>query len=194
MKVGCLFGSFDPPHNGHIAVAQHMLAHADLDAVWLVVTPENPFKRDRNLSPEQHRLAMTRLAVQDRPGLSASGVELDLPRPNYTVDTLAFMRERWPQHSFSLIIGGDNLLGFHQWKEHERILQHHPILVYPRPGADLSNTPLAFHPNITVVHDAPESELSSTGVRVRLRNWKPVEDRVAPAVLAYIRNNGLYTA
>ena len=109
MNIGCLFGSFDPPHLGHVSIAKHMLKAAKLDQVWLVVTPQNPFKQDRKLSPEQHRLAMTRIAVLGEAGLVASGFELDLPKPNYTTDTLAFMRQRWPQHTFSLIVGSDNL-------------------------------------------------------------------------------------
>ena len=192
MRIGCLFGSFDPPHLGHVAVAQHMLRTQGLDQVWLVVTPQNPFKQGRVLSPDQHRLAMTRLAVQGIPGLLASGVELDLPRPNFTVETLEFMRNRWPQHEFRLIIGGDNLLRFDAWKDHDSILAHHQLLVYPRPHADLARSPLSFHPAVTVVHDAPQMDLSSTGIRVCLRNWKPVEGRLAPEVLAYIRQHGLY--
>lgn len=194
MTIGCLFGSFDPPHSGHIAIAEHMLRTQGLDQVWLVVTPQNPFKQDRKLSPEQHRLAMARLAVQGHAGLSASGLELDLPRPNYTVDTLAFMRQRWPQHQFSLIIGSDNLASFHTWKDANTILEHHRVLVYPRPGVDehLAQADLLYHKAITFVPDAPLMDVSSTGIRVRLRNWKPVDGLVAPEVLAYIRQYGLY--
>ena len=194
MNIGCLFGSFDPPHAGHLAIARHMLKSASLDQVWLVVTPQNPFKQDRKLSPEQHRLAMTRLALQGEPGLAASGFELDLPKPNYTSDTLAFMRQRWPQHTFALIIGSDNLAGLHTWKDPASILDHHRVLVYPRPGLEehLAQADLLYHPSVTVVRDAPLMDTSSTGVRVRLRNWKPVEDVVHRDVLQYIRQNGLY--
>ena len=194
MTIGCLFGSFDPPHSGHIAIAEHMLRTQGLEQVWLVVTPQNPFKQDRKLSPEQHRLAMARLAVQGHAGLSASGLELDLPRPNYTVDTLAFMRQRWPQHRFALIIGSDNLAAFHTWKDPNAILEHHRVLVYPRPGVDghLAAADLLYHKGITFVPDAPLMDVSSTGIRVRLRNWKPVDGLVSPEVLAYIRQYGLY--
>lgn len=196
MKIGCLFGSFDPPHQGHVAIAEHMLRTQGLDEVWLVVTPQNPFKQDRKLSPEQQRLAMTRLAVQDHPGLSASGIELDLPKPNYTCDTLAFMRQRWPQHEFTLIIGSDNLALLHQWKEPEEILRHHRILVYPRPGVDehLKTADLVYHPAVTLVNDAPLMDISSTGIRVRIRNWKPLDGLVDPLVVAYIRQYGLYVS
>ncbi len=194
MTIGCLFGSFDPPHLGHVAIAEHMLKAAGLDQVWLVVTPQNPFKQDRKLSPDQHRLAMTRLAVQGKPGLNASGFELDLPKPNYTVDTLAFMRQRWPDLTFELIIGSDNLASLHQWKDADQILAHHRVLVYPRPGLDehLQLAELASHPQVTLVRDLPLMEVSSTGIRVRIRNWKPLNGLVDPVVEAYIRQSGLY--
>lgn len=194
MNIGCLFGSFDPPHAGHVAIAKHMLAAAKLEQVWLVVTPQNPFKQDRKLSPEQHRLAMTRIAVQGSPGLVTSGFELDLPKPNYTADTLAFMRQRWPQHAFSLIIGSDNLATLHTWKNPDTILDNHRVLVYPRPGLEehLAMADLLYHPSVTLVRDAPLMDTSSTGIRVRLRNWKPVDGLVHPEVLLYIRQNGLY--
>ena len=195
MNIGCLFGSFDPPHAGHLAIARHMLTAGKLDQVWLVVTPQNPFKQDRKLSPEQHRLAMTRLAVQGETNIVASGVELDLPKPSYTTDTLAFMRKRWPQHHFTLIIGSDNLAGLHTWKDPQSILDHHAVLVYPRPGLEehLAHADLHYHPAVRLVQDAPLMDTSSTSVRVRLRNWKPVDGLVDPKVLAYIRQNGLYT-
>ena len=195
MNIGCLFGSFDPPHAGHLAIARHMLKAAKLDQVWLVVTPQNPFKQDRVLSPEHQRLAMARLAVQGEAGIVASGFELDLPKPNYTADTLAFMRERWPHHDFSLIIGSDNLAGLHTWKEPHTILDNHRVLVYPRPGIEghMAVSDLLYHPSVTLVNDAPLMDISSTGVRVRLRNWKPVEGLIHTDVGLYIRQNSLYT-
>ncbi|MCO6481977.1 MAG: nicotinate-nucleotide adenylyltransferase [Flavobacteriales bacterium] len=194
MKIGCLFGSFDPPHAGHVALARHVRQRQGLDEVWLVVTPQNPFKKDRRLSPEKHRLAMVRLAVQGIEGLGASGVELDLPQPNYTVDTLDFMRERWPQNEYALIIGSDNLAGLHRWKDASRLLEKTKVLVYPRPGLEehLAQADLLYHPSVTLLPDAPQMAISSTGIRVRLRNWKPVDGLLDPKVLAYIRQNGLY--
>lgn len=194
MKIGCLFGSFDPPHLGHVALAKYMLERRGLDQVWLVVTPQNPFKQDRKLSPEKHRLAMAHLAVQGIEGLNASGLELDMPRPNYTADTLAFMRERWPQHEFTLILGSDNLASLHLWKDAGAMLEKTPVLVYPRPGVEghLASADLLYHPAVMFIPEAPLMEVSSTGVRVRLRNWKPVEGLIDPKVLAYIRQNGLY--
>jgi nicotinate-nucleotide adenylyltransferase len=194
MRIGCLFGTFDPPHNGHLAIAEHMLREHGLDQVWLVVTPQNPFKTDQQLSPDQQRLAMVRLAVQGHPGLVASGFEVDLPKPNYTVDSMRFMRHRWPDHSFDLIIGSDNLAVFHKWRDPENILEHHRLLVYPREGfkQHLAQSIYHGHPGVRVVADAPMLDLSSTRIREDIRAWHPVDDRLSPTVAAYIREHGLY--
>jgi nicotinate-nucleotide adenylyltransferase len=194
MRIGCLFGTFDPPHAAHLSIARHMLRTQGLDQVWLVVTPQNPFKQDQHLSPDNHRLAMVRLAVEGEESLVASGFEIDLPRPNYTVDTLRFMRQRWPGHRFALIIGSDNLAGLHRWKDPEEILEHHPVLVYPRPGVKehLAATMYHGHPGIKVVSDAPLMEESATALREAIRAWRPVEGRVAPGVLSYARQHRLY--
>ncbi|HOP42377.1 MAG: nicotinate (nicotinamide) nucleotide adenylyltransferase [Flavobacteriales bacterium] len=195
MRVGCLFGTFDPPHYGHTAVAAHMLAHAGLDAVWLVVSPQNPFKRGRHLTPDAIRLELVRRAVEGLEGLEASGVELDLPKPSYTADALAHMRERWPGHEFALIIGSDNLAGFDRWKDPQEILAHHDLLVYPRPGVELHFEESAFadHPRVHVV-DAPFLTISSTRVRDMVSRGQDVGGLVPPGVLAAIRGKGLYQA
>ena len=194
MRIGCLFGTFDPPHRAHVAVAEHMLRTQGLDAVWLVVTPLNPFKQQQAISADAHRLAMTRLAVQGRPGLEACDFELGLPQPNFTVDTLRAMRSRWPGHRFSLIIGGDNLDGLHRWKAPDEILAHHDVLVYPRPGSGPhGNTgPYRDHPRVHLVADAPAMDLSATGIRSAVREGRDPADALAPAVLDYIRREGLY--
>ncbi|MFN3874640.1 MAG: nicotinate (nicotinamide) nucleotide adenylyltransferase [Flavobacteriales bacterium] len=194
MKAGLLFGTFDPPHHAHVAVAGHMLRTQGLDAVWLVVTPLNPFKQHQPISPDAHRLAMVKLAVQGHAGLEACDFELGLPKPNYTADTLRAMRQRWPGHAFSLIIGSDNLQAFHRWKEPEEILAHHAVLVYPRPGAELhgSLSPFAGHPRVRLVTDAPVMDISSTKLRELLGDGAPVDGLLDPAVAAYIGAHGLY--
>ncbi len=194
MRIGCLFGSFDPPHAGHIAIAEHMLKLGDLEQVWLVVTPQNPFKADRTLSPDQHRLAMVRLAVHGKDGLFASGFEIDLPRPSYTADSLRFMRHRWPDHDLALIIGSDNLATLHTWKDPEEILEHHTLLVYPREGMKehLAATIYHGHPDVRIVADAPILDISSTAIRADLKAWRSVEGRLGSNVLSYIRQHRLY--
>ena len=195
MRIGCLFGTFDPPHNGHLALAEHIRTTCDLDQVWMVVTPQNPFKQNRPLSPEAHRLAMVRLAIHGKDGLVASGFEIDLPKPSFTADTLRFMRHRWPDHRFALIIGSDNLASFHRWKDPEDILAHHELLVYPREGfvEHLAETVYREHAGVRIVADAPMLPVSSTGIRSDLRAWRSVEERLAPAVLSYIRQHRLYS-
>lgn len=193
MRVGCLFGTFDPPHYGHTAVAAHMLAHAGLDAVWLVVSPQNPFKQDRPLTPDAVRLELVRRAVQGLEGLQASDVELSLPKPSYTADALAHMRQRWPEHDFALLIGSDNLAGFDRWKAPEDILAHHDLLVYPRPGVELhfEEAVYAGHPRVHVV-DAPFLTISSTRVRDMVSRGQDVSGMVPPGVLDMVRARGLY--
>ena len=194
MHIGCLFGTFDPPHLAHVAIAEHMRKARKLDQVWFVVTPQNPFKQDKVLSPDHHRLAMMRLAALGHEGLVASGFELDLPKPNYTSDTLRFMRQRWPDNRFELIIGSDNLASFHRWKDPEDILEHHRLLVYPREGLKdhLAATIFHGHPGIQIVADAPLMPISATGIREDIRAWRAVDDRLSPAVISYSRQHGLY--
>ncbi|MEX1132131.1 MAG: nicotinate (nicotinamide) nucleotide adenylyltransferase [Flavobacteriales bacterium] len=194
MRIGCLFGTFDPPHLAHMAIAEHMLHAADLDQVWLVVTPQNPFKQHVDLSPDEHRLAMVRLAVLGHSKLFASGFELDLPKPNYTAHSLQAMRMRWPEHSFDLIMGSDNLATFHTWFDPADILAHHRLLVYPRSGfqRNLEQAELREHPHVTFIADAPLMELSATSIREDIRHWRQVDDRVLPSVLSYIRQHKLY--
>lgn len=196
MRIGCLFGTFDPPHLAHVAVAEHMIKAVGLGQVWFVVTPRNPFKQDMPLSADNHRLAMVRLTLQGHPELVASGFELDLPQPNHTVDSLGFMRKRWPMHTFDLIVGSDNLASLHRWKDVEGILAHHRVLVHPRTGMEqhLVQAELRDHPQVHVVVDAPLVEVSSTAIREGIRQWRPVDRGVSPAVLAYIRQHRLYTS
>lgn len=194
MKIGLLFGTFDPPHAAHVAIAEHMLRTQDLGQVWLVVTPLNPFKQDRDISAEQHRLVMAELASRAHPGIESCGFELDLPKPNYTVDTLRFMRQRWPEHRFTLIMGSDNLEGLHRWKDPEEILEHHDVLVYPRPGAEMHFAVSAFkdHPRVRLAADAPIMDVSSTRLREEFASGRYPVGAVDPGVLQYIREHRLY--
>jgi len=194
MKVGLLFGTFDPPHKAHIAVAEYMRQEQGFDAVWLVVTPLNPFKQHQSISPDAHRLAMVELATLGHSGLEACDFELALPQPSYTVDALRAMRAHWPGHSFSLIIGSDNLQSFHRWKEPDEILAHHDVLVYPRPGADMHGalSPYASHARVRLISSAPVMDSSSTRLRELVGSGALIGNQVEPAVAAYIREHGLY--
>ncbi len=193
MTIGCLFGTFDPPHNGHVAIASALRTLAKLDEVWLVVTPLNPFKQGKVVSTDGERLRMTALAVQGHEGLRASDVEMGLAQPNYTVDTLQEMRRRFPEHTFSLIMGSDNLAGLHRWKGPSEILTHHRILVYPRPGVDLHRQQAIYtdHPRVEWV-EAALMDLSSTRIRNMVREKQDISALVPTAVRDHILAKGLY--
>lgn len=195
MRVGLLFGTFDPPHAGHVAIAEHMKRTQGLDAVWLMVTPRSPFKQGATVTAEHHRLAMTRLAVAGHAGIEACDIEMELPQPNYTADTLRLMRLRWPGWTFSLILGSDNLAGLHRWKEPDAILEDHEVLVYPRPGYEeqLASNPYRHHPKVMFVRDAPLFGVSSTRIREDLRAGRSIGDLVDPRVQEYAAVNGLYS-
>jgi nicotinate-nucleotide adenylyltransferase len=146
MKIGLFFGSFNPIHVGHLIIANYMATQTDLEKVWLVVSPHNPLKPKKTLARDHDRLHLVRLGIGDNPRLEASNVEFGLPKPSYTIDTLTFLREKYPQHEFSLIMGGDNIATLHLWKNYEQILAHYDIYVYQRPGSEPGA--LGAHPRV----------------------------------------------
>ena len=132
MKVGLFFGTFNPIHIGHLTIANHIAEYSDLDQVWFVVTPHSPFKKKNSLLDDHQRLEMVYQAVKDYPKLRQSDIEFNLPQPNYTINTLVHLEEKFPDHEFALIMGEDNLKSFHKWKNYQLILELHDIYVYPR--------------------------------------------------------------
>ena len=130
MNIGLFFGTFNPIHVGHLTIANHFVEHSNLDEVWLVVTPLSPFKKKSSLLDNHQRLEMVYRATEDYPKLRPSDIEFNLPEPNYTIHTLIYLKEKFPQHNFALIMGEDNLASFHKWKNYEEILKHHQIFVY----------------------------------------------------------------
>ncbi|HET6991926.1 MAG TPA: nicotinate (nicotinamide) nucleotide adenylyltransferase, partial [Bacteroidia bacterium] len=136
MKIGLFFGSFNPIHVGHLILANYMLEFTELERIWFVITPHNPLKEKKTLLNDNHRLQMVRLAIGENTKMKASTIEFKLPQPSYTVNTLAHLADKFPDHEFSLIMGADNLNSFHKWKNYEFILEHYKIFVYPRPDAD----------------------------------------------------------
>ena len=136
-KIGLFFGTFNPIHVGHLIIANHMAEFSELNEVWLVVTPHNPHKKKNTLLEDTHRLAMVRIATEAYPKLKASTIEFDLPQPNYTVNTLAVLEEKYPDKEFCLIMGEDNLKSLHKWKNYEVILERYPIFIYPRISENL---------------------------------------------------------
>jgi nicotinate-nucleotide adenylyltransferase len=132
MKIGLYFGTFNPIHIGHLIIANHMAEHSELEQIWLVVTPHNPHKEKNTLLDDYQRLHLAHLATEEYPKIKPSDIEFKLPQPNYTVNTLVYLKEKFPQHEFSLIMGEDNLKSLHKWKNYEYILENHAIYIYPR--------------------------------------------------------------
>lgn len=191
MKIGLYFGTFNPIHVGHLIIANHMAEHADLDQVWMVVTPHNPLKKKSTLLADHHRLEMVFLATQDFPKIKPSDIEFKLSQPNYTVNTLVHLEEKYPEHTFSLIMGEDNLKSFHKWKNYEAILAHHEIYVYPRLDATAENPLFKNHSKIHLI-DAPVVEISSTSIRENIKKGKNVLPLLPPKVWEYIDHNNFY--
>ena len=189
MKIGLLFGSFNPIHIGHLIIANYMANHTALDKVWLVVSPQNPLKKYGDLINTYDRLEMAKLATENASNLAVSDVELKLPQPSYTIDTLAFLREKHPEHEFALIMGSDNLVTLHKWKNYRLILRDYQIFVYPRPGYE--NAELASHPSVTITM-TPQMELSATFIRKSIVEKKNVQFFVPDPVLKFIESKSLY--
>lgn len=189
MKIGLFFGSFNPVHTGHMIIANHLATRADLDKVWMVVSPQNPFKPKKTLARDHDRLHLVHLAIGDNTRLHASNVEFDLPQPSYTIDTLIYLKEKYPQHEFAIIMGGDNLSSFHLWKNYEQILAHHDIYVYKRPGSDLGE--LAAHPRVRLC-EAPMLDISATYIRDALKNGFSVQYLVPDTVWGYLEGSSMY--
>jgi len=189
MKIGLFFGSFNPIHVGHLIIANYMATQTDLDKVWLVVSPQNPLKPKKTLARDYDRLHLARLGIGDNPKIVASNVEFDLPKPSYTVDTLAFLKEKHPERDFALIMGGDNLATLHLWKNYEQILANYDIYVYKRPAIELGE--LATRPRVLIC-EAPMLDISATYIRDCLKAGKSVRYMVPDAVLEYLESSNLY--
>jgi len=189
MKIGLFFGSFNPVHSGHMVIAQYMAEFTDLEQVWLVVSPQNPLKPKATLLSDVHRLALVRHAVGYYRKLKASNIEFKLSQPSYTVTTLVHLKEKFPQHTFALILGSDNLDTFHKWKNYEQILAEHELYVYPRKGSTGGN--LLHNKSVKVV-DAPLMEISASFIRNAIRDKKDVHYMMPEAVWEYIKEMNFY--
>jgi len=191
MKIGLYFGTFNPIHVGHLIIANHMAENSDLEQIWMVVTPHNPLKKKSTLLDDYHRLQMVFLATEDFPKIKPSDIEFKLPQPNYTVNTLAHLQEKFPQHEFALIMGEDNLNSLQKWKNYEVILQNHAIYVYPRLNSGEIDSQFINHSKIHRI-GAPVIELSSTFIRESIKNNKNVVPMLPHKVWEYIDHNLFY--
>ena len=191
MKIGLFFGTFNPIHIGHLIIANHMAENADLDAIWMVVTPLNPHKKKKSLLADHHRLEMVRIALDNYPKLGVSNIEFGLPQPNYTVNTLIYITEKYPNHKFSLIMGEDNLHSFHKWKNYEVILENHELYIYPRISNDKGESELHNHPKINKVA-APIVEISATAIRKAIKDKKEIRPLLPNNVWKYLDEMNFY--
>jgi len=188
-KVGLYFGSFNPVHIGHTVVAGYLSEFTELDEVWLVLSPHNPLKEKETLLKDHHRLAMLRIAVEDIPRLKVSDIELKMPQPSYTINTLAVLSEKYPELKFFPILGSDNLNSFHKWKNYEMILEHYGIIVYPRPNKEYNEMK---HQNVTYVENAPQMEISASFIRNAIKDGKNICYMMHPKVYEYMKEMHFY--
>ena len=189
MKTGLFFGSFNPIHAGHLMIANYMANFTDLDEVWMVVSPHNPLKDKRKLTNKYDRLEMARLATENAEQLHVSDIEFTLPQPSYTVDTLAYLNEKYPLREFVLIMGADNLVSLKKWKNYEVLLENYKIFIYSRAGSDTIEW--VNHPAI-VFTDTPQMEISSTFIRKAIATGKNVQYFVPDKVLDFIESKNMY--
>ncbi|RAK66742.1 nicotinate (nicotinamide) nucleotide adenylyltransferase [Hymenobacter edaphi] len=187
-RVGLLFGSFNPIHVGHLILANHLATRTDLEAVWLVVSPQSPFKVGEELLPEQARLQLVQLAIVGNERLRVLDIEFRLPKPSYTIDTLDELRRQYPGTEFVLLMGGDNLPGLPRWKSADRLLTEFEVYVYPRPGYAL---PEPLPAKVRVV-EAPLLDISATFIRTSIRAGQSIRYLVPEAVEREIEAQGYW--
>lgn len=191
-KIGLFFGSFNPIHIGHLILANYILENSDMEELWFVVSPQNPFKDKKSLLNDHNRLDMVQLALKNYPKMRVSNVEFSLPKPSYTIDTLTYLHEKYPEVSFALIMGEDNLKGLKKWKNSETLVNNHQIIIYPRVlNSDETKTENFEHENISKI-DAPIIELSATKIREMLKEGKNVRPMLPPEVFEYLDGSSFY--
>ncbi len=190
MKVGLFFGSFNPIHHGHLIIANHIAETSNFNEVWFVVSPQNPFKKAGSLLNENHRYSLIKLAIEGERKLKASNIEFKLPRPSYTIDTLIYLKEKYPGYSFSIIIGSDSYQNIEKWKNAHVIISNYPIVIYNRPGFEISE-PI---PDSVSIISAPLLEISSTHIRYMIKLNKSIRYLVPDVVKEEIERNQFYTS
>ena len=203
-KIGLYFGTFNPIHVGHLIIANHMVDYTDIDQVWLVVSPQNPLKKKASLLEDYHRLALVRAAIEDNQKLAVSDIEFSMPKPSYTSDTLIYLKEKYPEHDFALIMGEDNLRTFHKWKNYDKILNDYSVFVYPRLLTEAEEEdsnrmeprprglPEVYnHKNVTLV-DAPVMKVSASFIRKSIKDGKDVRYLLSEPVYKYVEEMHFY--
>ncbi len=188
MHIGLYFGSFNPVHTGHLIVANHVVNHTDVDKIWFVVSPHNPLKDSHSLLNEYDRLHLVNIAIEDNPKFRASNVEFHLPKPSYTIDTLAYLTEKFPLEKFSVVMGADSFQNLPRWKNFETLVERYSFIVYNRPGFEVEDR---YGAQVQLL-DAPLLHISSTYIRRQLKEQKSIKYIVPGAVEKYIEENRYY--
>jgi len=188
-KIGLFFGSYNPIHIGHTVIANYMLEFTDLDELWFVVSPQNPLKKKESLLEEYHRIELVRRAIGDHYKMRASDIEFKMPKPSYTIDTLTYLKEKYPQNYFVLIMGGDNLATFHKWKNYDIILRDYSIYLYSR--FEQEENEISRHPSVKHF-EAPRMEISSTFIREAIQNKHDVSFFMPETAYKYMREMHFY--
>ena len=191
MKIGLYFGTFNPIHVGHLVIANHMVEFSDLDQVWFVVTPHSPFKKKSSLLDNNHRYQMVSRAIENYPKLKVSDIEFKLPQPNYTINTLTHLQEKYPTKEFSIIMGEDNLKSFHKWKNFNIILENHHVYVYPRISEGKIESQFKDHKKVHRI-DSPIMEISSTFIRKSIKAGKNIRPLLPEHVWIYLDEMNFY--
>ena len=191
MKVGLFFGTFNPIHIGHMIIANYMVEFSDLEEVWFVITPQSPFKQKTSMLSNHHRLSIANIAVENYQKLKTTDIEFSLSQPNYTINTLAYIEEKYPNNQFCLIMGEDNLKGFHKWKNYETILQNYELYVYPRVSEGKIETQFTHHPKVHKVN-APIVQISSTFIRKAIKEKRDISTMLPINVWKYIDEMNFY--
>ena len=188
-KIGIYSGSFNPIHHGHVMLANYLVEFSDLDELWFVVTPQNPLKKKEDLLADEERLRMVQLAVGDDPRFRVSDVEMHLPTPSYTINTLTALSDQYPDCRFVFVCGMDSLQNFKNWREYQKILDNYELLVFPREGYDGGD--LARHPSVTVLK-TPIVEVSSTFIRRCVKEGRDVRHFMPERAFRYMKENRFY--
>jgi nicotinate-nucleotide adenylyltransferase len=188
MRVGLYFGSFNPVHCGHLIIANHLLNESDLEKIWFIVSPQNPFKQGSSLLNEYTRLHLLKLATEDDARIKISDIEFNLPRPSYTSTTLSHLAEKYPDHDFSIIMGSDSFQNLHKWNNYEFIVNNYPIYVYRRMGFGIDNHIKALLKTV----DAPLLQISATQIRQFVKSGKSIRYMVPEKVREEIEKYNYY--
>ncbi len=188
-NIGLFFGSFNPIHLGHLIIAQYALEFTDLDEIWFIISPHNPFKDKKTLLADHHRYYMVNMAVEDIPRLKASNIEFNLPQPSYTINTLTYLHEKYPEKRLVLLTGSDVLPTFHKWKNYDQILQFYELYVYPRPYTE--EHPYGDHPKVKFI-EAPLMDISSSFIRESIAQGKNVSYLLQEKIYRHIMEMHFY--